>query len=70
MSLPPSLISVSAALKRLRSSDYELYDAASRRVAWDSVMAAGSTKDLRLANEARDCFGFNASPAQDAKVSQ
>jgi hypothetical protein len=55
-------IAVSGALKRLRSPDFNLFDAAKRRVAWDSVMAEGSEKQRREANEARDLYKFSSVP--------
>ena len=63
-------ISISGALKRLRSPDFNLFDAASRRIAWDSIMASGSSKQLREANEARDLFSFPAAPAPGEVVSE
>ncbi len=63
-------ISISGAFKRLRSPDFELFDAASRRVAWDSIMAAGSTQQLREANEARDLFAFPSNPAPSEMISE
>ncbi|GEM_PF-2595023 len=63
-------ISVSAALKRLRSPDYGLFDAASRRLAWDSIMATGSRRECQEANEARDRFAFSTDPLPGEKVSE
>ncbi|HET6402366.1 MAG TPA: hypothetical protein VFH95_13350 [Candidatus Kapabacteria bacterium] len=63
-------ISISSALKRLRSSDFHLFDAASRRIAWDSIMASGSKKQLQEANEARDLFAFPTTPAPGEAVSE
>jgi hypothetical protein len=63
-------ISISGALKRLRCPDFVLFDAAERRVAWDSIMATGSTKQLREANEARDLFGFPSNPAPGEVISE
>jgi hypothetical protein len=56
-------ISLSGALRRLQSPDFVLFDAASRRVAWDSIMSSGNKKQLRDANEARDRFSFTSTPA-------
>ena len=63
-------ISIERALKRLRSPDYTLFNAASRRIAWDSVMAGGSNKQLREANEARDQFSFPSSPSSGEAISE
>jgi len=56
-------ISISGALKRLRSPDFSEFDAASRRIAWDSIMATGSRKQIQEANDARDLFGFPTTAA-------
>ncbi|MFI5200793.1 MAG: hypothetical protein ACHQNE_00215 [Candidatus Kapaibacterium sp.] len=63
-------ISISSALKRLRSSDFHLFGAASRRIAWDSIMASGSKKQLREANDARDLFAFPTTPAPGEAITE
>jgi hypothetical protein len=63
-------ISISSALKRLRSPDFSLFDAASRRLAWDSIMASGSKKQLQEANDARDLFAFPTTPSPGEVISE
>jgi hypothetical protein len=67
---PPQHISISGALKRLRSPDFSQFDAASRRIAWDSIMANGSDKQFREANEARDLFTFPSDPASGEVIAE
>ncbi|HET6400800.1 MAG TPA: hypothetical protein VFH95_05305 [Candidatus Kapabacteria bacterium] len=55
-----SVVGVRLALKRLRSPDFERYDASMRRIAWDSIISSGTAKELRKANEARDANPFPA----------
>ncbi|MDP4244123.1 MAG: hypothetical protein Q8921_15470 [Bacteroidota bacterium] len=70
MSITSPIISIPGALKRLRSPDFALFDAASRRIAWDSIMASGSVKQLREANEARDRFEFTSKPTSGEVVTE
>ena len=60
MSNTAGFIAVRIALKRLRSPDYQQFDVPMRRVAWDSVMSSGTSKQMREANEARDSYPFAA----------
>jgi hypothetical protein len=70
MPITSSFISISGALKRLQSPDFALFDAASRRVAWDSIMSSGNKKQLRDANEARDLYSFTSTPAIGEVISE
>ena len=52
-------------MKRLRSDNYAVYDAASRRIAWDSVMSSGNKTQIREASEARDKNAFSTNPTPE-----